>query len=249
MSGHDPTGAAGIQADIESISIAGCKCISVVTALTVQNTSTFNEVIPQTEENFKNQARCLLSDINVDACKIGLLGDIHVARAISGILDSIPEIPVVFDPIISSGTGKYLLNAEIIELIKYELLKKTFILTPNRSEARQLTGIDDIYKEGESLLKSGAANVLITGADDNTEKVNNVFFCRDSDPAVYEWERLPGVYHGSGCTLSATIAAYIATGMGTRTAIEDAQEYTWKTLKYGTKTGLDQKHPDRFYSH
>lgn len=247
LSGHDPSGAAGIQADIESITATGCQCVSIITALTIQNTATFLESIPQDPDNFKKQCEVLLSDIDIDSCKIGLLGDLSIAKVISNIIDDFRNIPIVLDPIINAGVGKSLANDELIEFIKNDLLKKIFILTPNRSEARELSAIDDIYKAGEKLVGSGCPYVLITGADEDTPQVRNILFSEDNNPIAYEWERLPGTYHGSGCTLSSTIAAYLAKEMEVNEAIEEAQKYTWETLKHGIQVGQNQIHPNRFY--
>ena len=248
IAGHDPSGAAGIQADIESIAAAGCQAVTVITVLTVQNTSTFYEQIPQAPDNFRKQSQALLSDIAVDACKIGVIGDLAIAGVITEILDTLHKIPVVFDPIIHAGAGKLLTSTELTEYIVRELLRRTCVLTPNYAEARHLTGYDDIYRAGEKLVSGGCPHVLITGADEATKLVTNILFAAGADPVVYQWERLPGTYHGSGCTLSSAIAAHMAKGNDIKTAIESAQEYTWKSLYHGKSLGLGQIHPDRFFN-
>ena len=247
IAGHDPTGAAGIQADIESIAAAGCQCVSIITALSNQNTSEFLELIPQQPENFRNQCRTLLADIKPDACKIGLIGDLSIAEVITETIDSLIKVPLVFDPVMNAGAGKSLATVELQEYIVRELLNRAFVLTPNYNEARQLTGNNDIYGAGEQLVVAGCPYVLITGADEHTSEVTNILFYDGGNPEHYKWERLTGIYHGSGCTLSSTIAAYLANGTDPVTAIEAAQEYTWKSLKHGQQFGRRQVHPDRFH--
>ena len=248
IAGHDPSGAAGIQADIESIAAAGCHAVSIITVLTGQNTTSFQELIPQQPDNFRKQCQVLLSDITIDACKIGLLGDLAIAKVICETLENLKDVPVVLDPIIKAGTGKLLTTTELSEYISRELLQRACVLTPNYAEARCLTGYNDIHQAGEKLLESGCPHVLITGADEDTALVTNILFATHTDPVSYQWERLQGTYHGSGCTLSSAIAAFIAQGSPIKTAIEAAQEYTWKTLKYGFRIGHGQMHPDRFYN-
>ncbi|MBF8268765.1 MAG: Phos pyr kin protein [Gammaproteobacteria bacterium] len=247
MAGHDPSGAAGIQADIESIAAAGCHAVTIITALTAQNTASFQELVPQQSDNFRKQCLSLLSDITIDACKIGLLGNLVIATVISEILDKL-DVPVVLDPIIKAGTGKLLTTTELSTYISRELLHRVRVLTPNCAEARSLTGCKEIYQAGEKLLEWGCPHVLITGADEETIQVTNILFTAHTDPVPYQWERLPGTYHGSGCTLSSSIAAFIAQGNAIKTAIEAAQEYTWKTLKYGCRLGHGQIHPNRFHN-
>lgn len=247
IAGHDPTGAAGIQADIESISAAGCQCVSVITALTIQNTTKFAATIPQDPDNLKKQCKTLLSDVYINSCKVGLLGDIGIAKAVSEVIDEFRDISIVLDPVLRAGSGEHMTNGNVIEFIRNDLLKKTTVLTPNRAEAYLLTGQDDILDAGENLIELGCNYVLITGADENTSDVINVLFSQAGEPVSYEWERLPGKFHGSGCTLSASIAARLAKDSDIVAAIEDSQEYTWETLKHGIQTGRDQKHPNRFY--
>lgn len=247
IAGHDPSGAAGIQADIETITAAGCQCVSLITALTVQNTSVFLDLIPQQTEHFRQQCQTLLSDIDIDACKIGLVGDLSIAEIIVEIIDTLIDVPVVYDPVMSAGVGKPLATGALKDYIGRELLSRADVLTPNYGEARLLTGEDDICKAGQQLVAHGCPYVLVTGADEDTAQVSNILFHGRGDPLYYNWERLAGTYHGSGCTLSSAIAACLAKGMDTLTAIEAAQEFTWKSLKNGRRYGRGQIHPNRFY--
>jgi len=247
IAGHDPTGAAGIQADIESIAAAGCQCVSIITALTIQNTAEFIELIPQQADQFRQQCQVLLSDIKIDACKIGLIGDLSIAESITDIIDSMINVPVVFDPVLNAGAGKALVTGELSGYLLRELSGRVNVLTPNFTEARQLTGHSDVYRAGEQLLAAGCPHVLVTGADEKTAEVTNILFSEGHDPVHYSWKRLSGIFHGSGCTLSSAIAANLANGIDPASAIEAAQEYTWKSLQHGQQFGHGQTHPDRFH--
>ena len=246
IAGHDPSGGAGIQADIESIIAAGCQAVSLVTALTVQNTSAFHTLIPQAPDIFRRQCDALLSDITIDACKIGLIGDLAIASVIAEVLNQL-RVPVVFDPILKAGTGVLLTNPELNACMLRELFPRTTVLTPNCAEARQLTGSSDIHQAGELMLAGGCQYVLVTGADEATTQVTNILFAHDAAPVTYQWERLPGIYHGSGCTLSAAIAARLALDSDIPGAVAAAQEYTWNSLRNGLQLGHGQLHPNRFY--
>ena len=119
-------------------------------------------------------------------------------------------------------------------------------MTPNSLEARELTGLDDLDAAAEELVKRGCEAVLITGTHEKSRKIINTLYNKNQK-IRYEWQRLPGIYHGSGCTLSSSIAARLALGQDIRTAVESAQEYTWQTLRHAIRFGKNQFHPDRFY--
>lgn len=248
FAGHDPSGGAGVQADIETITAHGCRCVSVITALTAQNTSGFSALYPQQPARFRKQARLLTADIRIHACKLGLIGSVALTDSIGAILREFPAgLPVVFDPVLAAGSGEAIAGRELMTAMRTKLFKLTTVLTPNAAEARLLTRRKDINQAAEVLLKWGCESVLVTGADENTPRVRNILFGRDIEPEYFEWERLPGTYHGSGCTLSSGISTLLAQGLDIRTAAAKAQEYTWQTLKHGYQIGGGQKHPDRFF--
>lgn len=245
LAGHDPTGAAGIQADIETIHANAAKCISVITALTAQNTVQFDKIIPQDPMNFRKQVELLLADIPVNACKIGLIGSPDLIRIITDLVKKMGNIPVVVDPILQSGTGTLLSDSGIIDSFLTHLFPCATVITPNLNEAYKLAGDKDPESAAETLLNTGCQNVLITDTRPEMKTVINILYSPEKKPSVMEWERLPGMYHGSGCTLSAAITASLAQGVDIQTAVEKAQTYTWHTLKQGIKLGQGQLHPQR----
>lgn len=248
LAGHDPSGAAGIQADIESITANGARCISVITTLTSQNTAEYLHSYPQSVDAFRDQCECLLDDIAIDACKIGLISNLELAEYIAGLLDKLGPLPVVLDPVLSAGSGTALADEELCQFVGQQLIKRSTVCTPNTAEAWRLCELEDTGAAGSWLLNAGCPNVLITGADDNTVRVTNSLFRPGKQQEKFSWERLPGKFHGSGCTLSAAVAANLARGVDVYKAIETAQDYTWQALKHGLKYGSSQHHPDRFWN-
>ena len=247
IAGHDPSGGAGIQADIESIASAGCHAVTVITSLTAQNTDKVANISSQDPNFFRKQIKLIFDDFNVSACKIGMIGDVELVDAIHNELSDI-KIPIVLDPIINSGTGENLSPRKTYERILALLLPLTTIITPNTLEAKILAGTDDLKIAADKLLSYGTKSVLITGSHEKTDAVLNTLYKKDNLPIEYTWKRLTGSFHGSGCTLSSRIAANIALGNGLKNAVEDAQEYTWQTLKNGLELGKEQIHPDRFFN-
>ena len=256
----DPTGGAGIQADLMTISSMGCHSLSVITALTVQDTFGIDGIMVIDSEWVEDQARALLEDMSVDAFKIGLLGSVDNIEAIAGILSDYPDIPLVFDPVLASGRGDELTDEDMVLAMQELLLPQTFILTPNSLEARRLAETDseedsknlllDVPSLGECarrLTAFGCRYVLLTGTHENTSQVVNAFYDANGLMHSDSWERLPGSYHGSGCTLASAVAAGLAHGLAASDAVREAQNYTWRALAAGFRPGMGQFIPDRFF--
>jgi hydroxymethylpyrimidine/phosphomethylpyrimidine kinase len=250
----DPSGGAGIQADLMTLSSMGCHALSVITALTVQDTVGIDSVLSIDAEWVEEQARALLEDMPVDAFKIGLLGSVDNITAIARILADYPDIPLVFDPVLASGRGDELADEEMIAALQELLLPQTTLLTPNSLEARRLAakaGEDEndlpLDECARRLLAFGCDHVLLTGTHENTPKVVNDLYDGSGLIRSDTWERLAGSYHGSGCTLASAIAAGLAQGLSITDAVQEAQEYTWQTLAAGFRPGMGQFIPDRFF--
>ena len=248
----DPSGGAGLQADVLTLASMGCHPLSVVTAITIQDTMGVEEVMALEAEWVADQARCVLEDMPVAAFKIGLLGSSENISAIAEVVSDYPEIPLVLDPVLASGRGDELVTEEMISALRELLIPQTTILTPNSIEARRLTQEDgedelDLAECARRLLAMGCEYVLITGTHENTPLVVNTLYGQDGVVRTDSWERLPGSYHGSGCTLASAIAATIANGLSISDAVKDAQEYTWQTLKAAFRPGMGQHIPDRLF--
>ena len=250
----DPSAGAGMQADILTIASMGCHPLTVVTAITVQDTSGVDDVQSVDAELVMNQARTVLEDMPVAAFKIGLLGSVENIAAIAEIISDYPDIPLVFDPVLSSGRGDELANEDMLDAMRELLLPQTTILTPNSLEARRLIQDEDNEEDNPDLaecakriIQLGCEYVLITGTHENTPKVVNNLYGEHGLIRSDSWPRLPGIYHGSGCTLASAIAALLANGLPMEEAVREAQEYTWETLKYGFRPGMGQHIPDRMF--
>lgn len=244
FSGHDPGGGAGIQADIETISRLGCHAATVLTCLTVQDSVNVYRLLPQIRSDFIEQAATLLADMPVAAFKIGLLGCDEIAGAVSDLLDDYPAIPVILDPILAAGGGKALAGERLLSVIKSRLIAQATLLTPNTPEAMRLTGFDDPEQAGAALLTLGCANILLTGTHEESGEVINRWYS-DAGVKSWHWPRLPGSYHGSGCTLAAALAAFLAKGWAIEAALAEAQRFTWQALQAGYRLGRGQYFPKR----
>ena len=250
----DPSAGAGMQADILTIASMGCHPLTVVTAITVQDTSGVDDVQSVDAELVMNQARTVLEDMPVAAFKIGLLGSVENIAVIAEIISDYPDIPLVFDPVLSSGRGDELADEDMLDALRELLLPQTTILTPNSLEARRLIQDEDNDEDNPDLaecakriIQLGCEYVLITGTHENTPKVINNLYGEHGLIRSDSWPRLPGIYHGSGCTLASAIAALLANGLPMEEAVREAQEYTWETLKYGFRPGMGQHIPDRLF--
>jgi hydroxymethylpyrimidine/phosphomethylpyrimidine kinase len=250
----DPSGGAGLQADIMTLSSMGCHPLSVVTAITIQDTTGVDDVNPIDAEWVADQARCVLEDMPVAAFKVGLLGSLEQVAAIAEVVSDYPEVPLVLDPVLASGRGDELVTEEMVVALRELLIPQTTILTPNSLEARRLAQEDGEEGEGPDLaecarriIASGCEYVLVTGTHENTPEVINTLYGQNGVVRSDNWQRLPGSYHGSGCTLAAAIAATIANGLEVAEAVKDAQEYTWQTLKAAFRPGMGQHIPDRLF--
>lgn len=243
LSGHDPTGGAGIQADIEMLGRLGCHTCSVITALTEQDTCNVRRIYPQDPRRFLAQALTLMADLRPAAIKIGLLGCSEIARAVADIIDRAAGVPVVLDPVLAAGGGLDLGSDALVGELRELLIPRCRVLTPNTEEARRLAGAGPLDDCAARLLSFGCDAVLITGTHDTTEDVVNRLF-EPSRSRSFRWPRLPGTYHGSGCTLAAATAGFLALGLTTGKAVEEAQSVTWRALRAGHALGRGQLLPD-----
>jgi len=252
FAGSDPTSGAGLQADLLTLGSLGCHGLTVVTALTVQDTAGVEQALPIDAEWVSDQARSLLEDMAVSAFKIGMVGSVENVAAIAEVVADYPDVPLVFDPVLASGRGDDLATEDVIAAMRELLIPQTTVLTPNTIEARRLAQSDEeedapLAECARRLLETGAEYVLITGTHEGTPDVVNTLYGEDGLVRTDEWERLPGSYHGSGCTLASAIAATLANGLEVPEAVREAQEYTWQALRAGFRPGMGQLIPDRFF--
>ncbi len=234
----DPTGGAGLQADLLTLAALGCHPLSVVTAVTVQDTRGVHRMQVLDAQLVAEQAQRLLDELPVAAFKIGVVGSAANAQAIAAVLARHPRLPVVLDPVLASGRGDPLADAAVLAALREHLLPRTTVLTPNTLEARALGGV-------AACLARGCQYVLLTGTHAETAEVVNTLHGARGLVREDRWPRLPGSYHGSGCTLAAALAARLALGDAVPLAARAAQEFTWRALERGFKPGDGQHLPWR----
>ena len=249
----DPSAGAGIQADLLTLASLGCHPVTAITGLTVQDTVGVHSVHPVSAELVEQQARAILEDMPVAAFKIGVLGSVENVLTVAEIVSDYPEIPLVIDPVLASGRGDDFSGEAVIQAMREMLLPQATLITPNAPEARRLAESDEDESEpsidvcADRLFDLGVQYVLITGTHENTPEVINTLYGSEGVLRRDHWERLPGSYHGSGCTLASAIAACLAGGASVEEAVRDAQDYTWQTLKNGFRAGMGQFIPDRLF--
>jgi hydroxymethylpyrimidine/phosphomethylpyrimidine kinase len=237
----DPTGGAGLQADLLTLAALGCHPLSVLTALTVQDTSGVEHLEAIAAGLVARQAERVLAETRVAAFKVGVVGSAGNVRAVAAIAAAHAQVPLVLDPVLASGRGDPLASDAVLTALLELLVPRATVVTPNTVEAAKLGGV-------QRLLELGCRYVLVTGTHDaGTEVINRLY---DGRGLVREdrWRRLPGSYHGSGCTLASALAAALAKGRPVPEAAREAQEFTWQALAAGFRSGAGQQLPNRFFA-
>jgi hydroxymethylpyrimidine/phosphomethylpyrimidine kinase len=241
----DPTSGAGLQADILTVAALGCHPLCALTAVTVQDTHGVERVQPLDAELVASQARRVLADIPVAAFKLGVLGSAAVVRAAAAVLAEHPRVPVVLDPVLASARGDSFVDEEAVRALLEHLLPLVTIVTPNSVEARRLSGGVALADCARALIARGCEYVLVTGTHEATPEVVNTLYGSRGEIRDDRWPRLPGSYHGSGCTLASALAASLAKGASVEEAVPRAQQFTWRALAAGYRPGGGQHVPHR----
>lgn len=254
LAGSDPSSGAGIQADILTLASLGCHPLSVITALTVQDSASVHDIMVIDADWVNDQARLLLEDMPVSAFKVGLIGSVENVAVIAQLAADYPDIPLILDPVLASGSGDEFADEDLISAMRDMLLPQVTIITPNSMEAHRLASNDPDEEENltldqcaQRLLALGVEHVLITGTHENTREVINTLYSQDGTARAQHWARLNGSYHGSGCTLASALAGLLATGTPVLQAVDEAQEYTYETLLHAFQPGMGQLIPDRLF--
>lgn len=234
FAGLDPSGGAGISADIEAIAAQGAHALPVVTALTVQDNNRVHAVEPVEPALLARQAQVLAASVEIGAVKIGIPGNRAnaevIAAAIGRLRHAPPGLPVVLDPVLASGHGDALARGDALAALA-PLLAIATIVVPNLPEAR-------------ALGEAGCPHLLVTGGHaDGPEVVNR--WHGPQGVREWRWPRLPGAFHGSGCTLASAIAARLALGEPMEEALDKAQRYCHAALAQSYAIGPGQRIPNR----
>lgn len=245
VAGNDPSGGAGLAADIQAVTTMGAHPAPVAAALTVQDTRNVSRVAALDPALVAEQMRAVLTDLPVAAVKLGLLANAAVGQAVAGLLRAHTRLPLVVDPVLKASGGGVLAEEALLAVYLEELFPLATLITPNADEGRRLAPqAPDGARRAEALLATGATHVLMKGADESTSDVHNILYSAAGSEA-FTWPRLPGTYHGSGCTLASATAALMAHGETVPIAVREAQRYTWEALKQGWPLGRGQPIPNR----
>lgn len=246
LSGLDPSGGAGIQADIQAITSIGAHPLPVLTCLTVQDTRNVYGAVPVSPDLIKQQLECLAQDTPIHAIKTGALGNAEVVEVLVEFVQKHSGVPLIVDPVIKAAGGGDLADDALVTAMKDKLFARAEMITPNGIELAQLGGSDDPAEAARNLLQTGCESVLATGGHGTGIHIINTLYNHAPEPMEWEVERVgSNEYHGTGCTLAAAIAAGRAMGLSPRAAISQAQNYVHRALLHALTVGQGQRVPDR----
>ena len=241
IAGSDSGGGAGIQADIKAISACGCYAMSAITAITVQNTLGVTAVSPVPTEIIEQQIDAVISDIGVDTVKIGMLHSSEVMMAVKRVLELHKVTNIVLDPVMVSTSGHKLMQDDAIETLKKELLGMARVITPNIPEAeillgRKICGQSDLPTCARELSQEMGVSVLLKAGHLDDKELVDILYNAENDTILElrSERRYTKNTHGTGCTLSSAIAAFLAQGMDLSGAVSSAKEYINQAIICGT---------------
>jgi len=246
FAGLDPSGGAGLQADIESVANCGAHALPIATCLTTQNTQATSSVYAVESQVIKQQFKALIEDVKISSIKIGVVPNSEIAICIATLIKQLPDTPIVYDPVISASFGSKFTDTNTLDVIKSHLLPYITVLTPNMSEVCKLLNKTNCsVTQASELCDYGPKYILVTGADNNTKTVNNALLSKKCQLESYNYQRLPHQYHGSGCTLSSALACYLALNHPIQQAALLAQDFTYRSLLDAHSIGQGQWIPNR----
>ena len=250
IAGSDSSGGAGIQADLKTFSAIGTYGMSVITAITAQNTQGVFEVEELSSNIIKSQIKVVCEDISPKAIKVGMVSSPQIIKDIVDTLDQYPCEYLVVDPVMISKSGYSLLRPEAKQnLIKY-LIPKAYIVTPNIPEAEEITNmkietVEDMKKAGQIILNLGPKYVLMKGGHLNGDCVD-ILIGKDLFE-VFEGERIGKNTHGTGCTISSAITSHLALGYDIKEAVRLSKEYITEAIRHSFDIGKGVGPVHHFY--
>lgn len=242
IAGSDPSGGAGVQADIKTVTALGAYAAAAITALTVQNTKGVTAIEAVSPQLIRLQMIAVLEDIGADAIKIGMIGERRAALAIADTLvEYAPTIPLILDPVLAATSGDALAASEMPETLLERLVPIAAVVTPNADEARALTGLDiktadDLVSAGNALIQRGATAALVKGGHLEGDVVEDALVTLDG-ARIFRHPRIETKStHGTGCTLASALATGVAQGLPLAAATKRAIDYVHEAIR--TAPGL-----------
>lgn len=233
IAGSDPSGGAGIQADLKTFSALGCYGMSVITALTAQNTQGVQGIQAVPVEFLALQLTSIFDDVMPDAVKIGMVGNAQNTKLLVEIIKKYKPKNIVLDPVMVSTSGDDLIDKNAVEILKTELIPLVDLITPNKEEAFMLG-----CETSKDLAKLGSKASLLTGGDTKEPTCVDVL-ASSMGAKAFEGRRIrTRNTHGTGCTLSSAIAANLAKGLSMQKAVVEAKNYITKALEHADALGL-----------
>lgn len=248
IAGSDSCGGAGLQADIKTMSALGCYACSVVTAVTAQDTIGVRSVEDMSADLVARQLRAVMCDIRPSAIKTGMLGNAEVVAAIADILASYPRVPLVVDPIIVATSGDSLMRQGTLQMLVDRLIPLASLLTPNLPEAETLASMNirstgDIHMAARHILDMGCQAVLIKGGHADGKTKTDWLFTQTGMVKSFSAQTITtSNTHGTGCTLSAAITAYLARGLDLVCAVDKGKRYLSQAIKAGAEVTTSHGH-------
>ncbi len=244
IGGSDPTGGAGIQADLKTFKSFGVYGLSIPTALTAQNTNGVTDIYALPSGFFSEQLDTLLKDIQPDACKTGMLSENEVIKIIAEKINQYSLKNLVIDPVTVSSTGVPLVRDNALELMRDYLFPLAKVITPNIYEASLFTGVNiedegDMKRAAVKLKELGPEAVIITGG--HLEGKATDLLLNEGEFLSLQREKIEGEYHGTGCVFSSAITACLALGYDVREATVKANEFVWKAIRSAFSIGKGMK--------
>ncbi len=244
INSHDPSGGAGIGADIETAASLGCHCVSAVTALNVRDTQNLKDRQSSGTALIIEQIRSALEDSPVTAIKLGDVATVAQAEAIHTILGEYRDIPVVLDPVLHHGAD----DGDVDAAVRMLFFPRTTVGILSTEHVQQLANCgDSLGACVQELLEFGCEHLLVTGASREHNKMINRLFSHRGVSKEYSWELLPQSFHGAGSTLSAAVAAYLSHGFDLMEALQQGQQFTWQALSRARRLGMGCLLPDRLF--
>lgn len=244
VNSHDPSGGAGLVADVETANSLGCHCVSAITALNVRDTRNLKDRQSTDTPLLIEQMRAALEDSTITAIKIGDIATVAQAEAIHTVLGEYRDIPVVLDPVLHHGAD----DGDVDEAVRLLLFPRAKISVLTIAHVQQLSTCgDSLGANVQELLEFGCPQILVTvAARDQNKIINRLYSTRGVD-REYTWEVLPQNFHGAGSTLTAAITAYLAHGFDLQEALQQGQQFTWQAMQRALRVGMGGLIPDRLF--